>query len=192
MTPTPDPSALSALLVKPIEGVSRNGGETSAAGFMAPAPGEEISSATPTELLPGVPSDPWEATGTQSFAAELRIRRALRAKKQPRRRDLRQLLHDYGLAQMDGEVVGWLRSASRRVVGGNCAFVDGDLAILEHLAERAVESGLTDQLAPDVQRDAARALETQRAAEDTNNPADHSLGDGAHDTSAKANSGPDQ
>lgn len=48
------------------------------------------------------------------------------------------------------EVVGMLRAAAFRVTGGNCAFADDDLLILEHLATRAVRAGLTDGLAADV------------------------------------------
>lgn len=51
----------------------------------------------------------------------------------------------------DREAVRWIRKASREITGGNCAFVDDDLAILAHLAKRAVDAGLTDGLSPQVQ-----------------------------------------
>ena len=51
----------------------------------------------------------------------------------------------------DVEVVHWIREASREITGGNCAFVDDDLAILTHLAKRAIDAGLTDGLSPQVQ-----------------------------------------
>ncbi len=54
----------------------------------------------------------------------------------------------------NGEIVMELRLAAARVTGGNCMFADDDLTILEHLAQRAVAAGLTDQLAFDVKRHA--------------------------------------
>lgn len=51
----------------------------------------------------------------------------------------------------DREAVRWIRKASREITGGNCAFVDDDLALLAHLAKRAVDAGLTDDLSPQVQ-----------------------------------------
>lgn len=61
---------------------------------------------------------------------------------------------------MDAEAVSWIREAAKAVTGGNCAFVDDDLRILQHLAQRATSAGLTDGLAPDV---AARAALTAGA-----------------------------
>ncbi len=132
----------------------------------------EISSLTPTAELPALPRDPWDATVTQSFAAELRIGRALSAGKNPRRRDVQQLLHEYGLVQMSAELCGLVREASNRTLGGNCSFADDDLAILEHLAGRAIAAGLTDSLAPDVRRNAERALAEKTAAADTSEASD--------------------
>lgn len=51
---------------------------------------------------------------------------------------------DYSL--LDAEVVHILREAAKRVTGGNCTWVEDDLAILERLAQRAVSAGLTDGL----------------------------------------------
>lgn len=52
----------------------------------------------------------------------------------------------------NAEIVGMLREAAHRVFGGNCAFADDDLALLEHMAQRAADAGLTDGLSPDVRR----------------------------------------
>lgn len=53
-------------------------------------------------------------------------------------------------AQMADELCVAVRLAAERVTGGNCAFVDDDLRILEHLATRAADAGLTDSLHPTV------------------------------------------
>ena len=47
---------------------------------------------------------------------------------------------------MDACIIGALRESAVRVLGGNCAFADGDLALLTELARRAVTAGLTDGL----------------------------------------------
>lgn len=65
-------------------------------------------------------------------------------------------------AGCDAEAVSWIRIAAKEITGGNCAFVDDDLRVLSHLAQRAVDAGLTDQLSPDVQR---HALSTRPSAD---------------------------
>ena len=54
------------------------------------------------------------------------------------------------------EIVLMLRDAAADVTGGNCAFADDDLAILTHLAHRAVRAGLTDRLNPQIVKRLAR------------------------------------
>lgn len=61
------------------------------------------------------------------------------------------------LALVEGEICSLVRSASKRVTGGNCTFVDDDIKVLEHLAARAVKAGLTDQLPDDIRANCARA-----------------------------------
>lgn len=56
------------------------------------------------------------------------------------------------------EIVGEVRAAAKRVTGGNCSFADDDLAILEHLATRAVANGLTDRLNWSVTRRIAQSV----------------------------------
>lgn len=48
--------------------------------------------------------------------------------------------------EMGDELCIAVREAANRVTGGNCAFADDDLALLVHLAERAVMAGLFDRL----------------------------------------------
>lgn len=54
-------------------------------------------------------------------------------------------------SDFDYEAVSWIREQAKRVVGSNCTFVDDDLKLLAHLAERAVLSGLTTDLPPSIQ-----------------------------------------
>lgn len=112
------------------------------------------------------PADPWLATRKQSRAADLRVGLAAAKSKSPRVtvnvRDLRLVLHDKGIAEMDAEACGWVREAAKRATGGNCSFADDDLHILEHLAMRAIDAGLTDGLHSHVAAK-ARALAEERA-----------------------------
>lgn len=57
------------------------------------------------------------------------------------------------MSDADEEAVNWIRTAAREITGGNCAFVDDDLRVLAHLAKRAVDAGLTDQLSEGVRKD---------------------------------------
>lgn len=57
----------------------------------------------------------------------------------------------------DSEVCCMVRSAAKRVTGGNATFIDDDIKILEHLASHAVAAGLVDELHPDVARAALNA-----------------------------------
>lgn len=54
------------------------------------------------------------------------------------------------LVAVEGEICALVRAAGKRVTGSNCTFVDDDLRLLEHLAQRAVNAGLTDGLHPSV------------------------------------------
>lgn len=63
-------------------------------------------------------------------------------------------------AEMEGESCDFVRAAAKRVTGGNCAFVDDDIGILEHLAQRAVEAGLTDRLHASVRASLSRVART--------------------------------
>lgn len=55
------------------------------------------------------------------------------------------------------DIVMAVRDAARQVTGGNCAYADDDVAILEHLAVRAVKAGLVEGLHPTVARKAIKA-----------------------------------
>jgi hypothetical protein len=70
---------------------------------------------------------------------------------------------DVAAANCSSEIVGELRQVAQDVTGGNCTGADDDLAILRHLALRAVSAGLVDGLHPSVARkavsvDIARSL----------------------------------
>lgn len=58
---------------------------------------------------------------------------------------------------LDGEICGFVRDAAKRITGGNCAFVDDDVKLLEALAYAAVMAGLTGGLHPAVARKAVAA-----------------------------------
>lgn len=70
------------------------------------------------------------------------------------------------LFMAEGEVCSLVRSASKRVTGGNCAFVDDDIKILEVLASRAVKAGLFDGLPEDIRLHCARAALSAAVGED--------------------------
>lgn len=70
---------------------------------------------------------------------------------------------DY-FAELDAEVVGYLREAAKRVTGGNMTFVDDDLKVLEMLATRAVDAGLTEGLHPEVRARAEAASKARQGA----------------------------
>lgn len=53
-----------------------------------------------------------------------------------------------------------IREAVHRITGGNMAFVDDDLAVLEMLAFNAVQAGAMDHIHPDLQ---AKAIEAVKA-----------------------------
>jgi hypothetical protein len=96
----------------------------------------------------------WDVTTAEARLADQRLHRAAFSAKARRvtvrRGDLQICLHKKGLSELSDEVVGLVRQAAKRVTGGNCAFVDDDLAILTHLATRAVAAGLVDELHPKV------------------------------------------
>lgn len=50
----------------------------------------------------------------------------------------------------DAHISDLCRKWSKEITGGNCTFVDDDLRILAHLANRAVKAGLTDGLPPSI------------------------------------------
>lgn len=52
---------------------------------------------------------------------------------------------------INADMVRLVREASLAVVRGNCTFVDDDLKVLAHLANRAIEAGLTDGLPDHIQ-----------------------------------------
>lgn len=58
--------------------------------------------------------------------------------------------------ELDGCIVGELRESALRITGGNCTFADDDLAVLAHLAQRAVDAKLTDKLSPSIRKNIAR------------------------------------
>jgi hypothetical protein len=149
------------------EGSSRDHAPSATVGQGDPA--LAISSATPTRKLPRAPKDPWDATRDQSFAADLRLSRALHREAQRvtvRASDLRQVLHDKGLSELSDEIVGRVREAAKRVTGGNCAYADDDLRVLATLAERAVRAGLTEGFSPSIQKNMARAVSALVAEQD--------------------------
>lgn len=62
----------------------------------------------------------------------------------------RDCLRHHAGAECNDEIVGMLRTAAKRVTGGNCTFADDDINILAELANRAVDAGLTEGLHPTV------------------------------------------
>jgi len=80
----------------------------------------------------------------------------------------RRCLREHAGADCNDEIVGMLRSAAKHVTGGNCSFADDDLNVLEHLALRAVEAGLTDGLHPNVAHRAASARRAETQGEGAN------------------------
>jgi hypothetical protein len=54
---------------------------------------------------------------------------------------------------LDSAVCGFVRDAAKHITGGNCAFIDDDISILTHLAQRAVDAGLTDELSESIRSD---------------------------------------
>ena len=55
-------------------------------------------------------------------------------------------------ALVNPDITHEVRCAAKKVTGGNCRFADDDIAVLSHLAGRAVESGLTDQISESIQK----------------------------------------
>lgn len=78
------------------------------------------------------------------------------------------------------DLVGVVRRASSRTLGGNCAYADDDVMVLEHLARRAIEAGLTDRLKPDVQRHCKEAM--ARGWKDRDDPDQSVAGSPPHST----------
>ena len=60
------------------------------------------------------------------------------------------MTHDTVTAHHDAEVVGLLRAAAKEVFGGNCGFVDDDLALLKACAVWAIKNGIPDDLNPGI------------------------------------------
>lgn len=58
---------------------------------------------------------------------------------------------DANTIECNAEIVGMVRATAFKLTGGNCAFADDDLGVLEHLAARAIDAGLTDGLSAQVQ-----------------------------------------
>lgn len=54
-------------------------------------------------------------------------------------------------ADAEAYTVDLCREWTKQIVGTNCAYVDDDLRILAHLADRAVKAGLVDGLPQSVQ-----------------------------------------
>jgi len=131
---------------------------------MSDAPSLRESRKPSVRDLPSAPADPWDATFLQQEAADYRLKAALKPgarRVTVRAADLRLSLHQKGLSELSDEVVGMVREAAKRVTGGYMTFADMDIAVLEHLATRAVDAGLTDGLHPDV-RLKAEALASAR------------------------------
>jgi hypothetical protein len=61
------------------------------------------------------------------------------------------LWHDAWYGALSGCVTSYARAAAKRALKGNCTFIDDDIFMLEHLAQRAVDAGLIDQLHPSIQ-----------------------------------------
>lgn len=119
---------------------------------------------------PSAAYDPWQATDEQRQAAERRLYKACppgRLRTTVRVNDLRQMLHDKGLAELGAEICGEVRRAAKEVTGGNFSFAIDDIAVIEHLAIRAVEAGLIDGLHPAVAKKALAAAEARRQADGT-------------------------
>lgn len=73
--------------------------------------------------------------------------------------------HDPSDVEMAMELGGMVRATAKRLTGGNCAFAMDDLLILEHLAARAIEAGLTDRLHWQVQKHIAERAHKGVAAQ---------------------------
>lgn len=130
------------------------------------------------------PDDHWEATGERVIAARSSLRRALTQDAETVTVDAKALdiaLHAWGIDEDLAGAVGWIREAAKRVMGGNFTFADDDLAVLAHLAERAVKAGLTDGLHPTV---AAKAAEACGVASETRRSTVSLDGEGAQEACA--------
>lgn len=60
--------------------------------------------------------------------------------------DMSQALVDSFRADADAHISDLCRQWARQIVGTNCTWVDDDLRVLAHLADKAVKAGLTDGL----------------------------------------------
>lgn len=67
---------------------------------------------------------------------------------------------------LDADCVAIMRQTAREKLGFNCTFVDDDMAVLTHLAQRAVLAGLDSDFKPDMQRRFKEAAEPFRAEQE--------------------------